>query len=107
MVVLAAAVTAFHFLLCTPFFFLFHFPSSFGLSFAQRQPEEGRRGKERAASRGFFSRNMELYSLMMEAAFLFKPNTLQYIYGRLRLIIEDFVGVNFRSDIMILNKNNF
>jgi len=24
------------------------------------------------------------------------------IYGRLRLIIEDFVGVNFRNDIIIL-----
>jgi len=42
----------FHFLLCTSSFSFLHFPSSLGLSFAQRQPEEGWRGKERAASRG-------------------------------------------------------
>ena len=41
----------FSFLLRTSLFF-FHFPSSLGLSFAQRQPEEGWWGKERASSHG-------------------------------------------------------
>jgi len=33
----------------------------------------------------FLLGNMELFSLMMEAVFLFKPNTLQYIISLLLL----------------------
>jgi len=38
---------------------------------------------------------------------VYRVNKSLLKYGRLRLIIEDFAGVNFRSDIIILNKSNF
>ena len=42
----------FSLLLCFSFFFLSHSPSSIGFHFSQRQPDEGWRRMERAASRG-------------------------------------------------------
>jgi len=52
-VVVVPAVDAFSFLLCTSSFSFFHFPIFFTwFIICQRQPEEGWRGKERAASRG-------------------------------------------------------
>ena len=42
----------FSLLLCVSFFFSSHSPSLIGFHFSQRQPDEGWRGMERAASRG-------------------------------------------------------
>ena len=33
--------------------------------------------------------------------------SILYMYGGLRLIIEDFAGVNFRSDIMIFVESTY
>ena len=49
---LAPAVGAFHFVVVHSSSSFIHFPSSIGFHFSQRQPDEGWRRMERAASRG-------------------------------------------------------